>query len=154
VGFYVDTDDIKQHMKGANAVGDETIDEIMTEQEYYVQTKLGLTTLPPANPLLANIIRDLTVAHSIYALTAPTSGDMEKADTIRREAHRRLNEVNNDIGLGIMGGATPTSAEEEVGTLDGSFFHLDDFDQYHQLGWRNDNGPTVYVIRPANDGNY
>jgi hypothetical protein len=147
VGFYVDTDDIRQHMRGANALAEDTIDEIMTEQEYYVQTALRLTELPPSNPILASIIRDLTVAASIYALTAPNADDMEKADTLRREAYRRLDRVDDKIGLGVIGGEVEGDPFNEVSTMEGSFFALSDFDQYNQLQ-TDSNGTTVYIIRP------
>lgn len=149
MGFYVDTDDIRQHMRGANALAEDTIDEIMTEQEYYVQTALHLTSLPPANPILSSIIRDLTVAACIYALTAPNNEDLEKADTLRREAYRRLDRVDDKIGLGTVGGFTPTDPEEEIDTMEGSFFSLSDFDPYNQLGWQEETtGLTVYTISP------
>jgi hypothetical protein len=148
VGFYVDTDDIRQHMRGANALAEDTIDEIMTEQEYYVQTALRLTSLPPANPILSSIIRDLTVAASIYALTAPNNEDLEKADTLRREAYRRLDRVDDKIGLGTVGGFPETDPTTEVDTLDGSFFTLSDFDQFDELGREDYTGLTTYIIRP------
>lgn len=147
MGFYVDTDDIRQHMRGANALAEDTIDEIMTEQEYYVQTALKLTELPPSNPILASIIRDLTVAASIYALTAPNADDMEKADTLRREAYRRLDRVDDKIGLGLIGGMPQGDPSTEVDTMEGSFFALSDFDQYDQLE-ASYIGPTIYIIRP------
>ena len=147
MGFYVDTDDIRQHMRGASALTEDTIDEIMTEQEYYVQTALRLTSLPPGNPILSSIIRDLTVAACIYALTAPQTEDLEKADTLRREAYRRLDRVDDKIGLGLIGGVVEGDPANEVDTLDGSFFALSDFDQFDQLQ-ANYIGTTIYIIRP------
>lgn len=147
MGFYVDTDDIRQHMRGANALAEDTIDEIMTEQEYYVQTALHLTALPPSNPILASIIRDLTVAACIYALTAPQSEDMEKADTLRREAYRRLDRVDDKIGLGTVGGTPQGDPSTEIDTMEGSFFSLYDFDQYGQLE-ATYSSPTIYIISP------
>lgn len=148
MGFYVDTDDIRQHMRGANALAEDTIDEIMTEQEYYVQTALKLDSLPPSNPILSSIIRDLTVAASIYALTAPNAEDLEKADTLRREAYRRLDRVDDKIGLGTVGGTYPTRPDLEVDVLESSFFGLGDFDQFNQLGRRDYTGLTVYLTGP------
>ena len=148
MGVYVDTDDIRQHMRGANSLAEDTIDEIMTEQEYYVQTTLNLTELPIGNPILTSIIRDLTVAHCIYALTSPQAGDLEKADTMRREAHRRLNTVDKNIGLGTVGGTALGNPEGEISTMEGSFFTLEDFDPFYQLYGGSSGSPAIYIITP------
>ena len=148
MGIYVDADDIRQHMRGGNALTIETIEELMEEQEYYVQTVLNLTELPTGNPILANIIRDLTIASAIYSLTAPNADDLTKADSMRREALRRLQEADRG-SLGVSGGTPPGNPEDEVyWQYEGSMFTLSDFDQFNQLGSQY----TIYTLRTEQDG--
>lgn len=146
MGVYTDAEDIRQHMRGGSALPVETLDELMDEQEYYVATVLKLDTLPANNPILASIIRDLTIAAAIYSLTAPNTDDLGKADMMRREALRKLQEADERVGLGTVGGSPRGSAELEVAVPSNTFFALQDFDQYSQLE-RNTFSPNTHIIR-------
>lgn len=129
MGIYVDAADIQQHVRGAAGVTPESIEELMAEQEYYVQTVLNLNELPPENPILSNIIRDLTTAAVIYDLLSPNESDTVKADNIRREAIRRLEQVDNKIGLGInnaTAGIRDTN-NQVINPFEGAFFKPEDF---------------------------
>lgn len=103
MGVYVDVPDIRQHVRQSGALTDETINELMREQEYYVETVLNIPALPPDNPLLKNIIRDLTIAATIYAIIPVSSDDVGKANFIRAEALRKLSDADRE-GIGIVRG--------------------------------------------------
>jgi len=147
MGIYVDAEDIRQHMRGGNALSVEALEELMAEQEYFVQTTLNLNELPPDNPILTSIIRDLTIAAAIYSLTAPNSDDLGKADTLRRDANNRLTTVDR-IGLGHLDTASAPhdAAAEVVNAAPNSFFSLGDFDRFNQLAY-DSASPTIFIIR-------
>ncbi len=128
MGVYLDADDIKQHFQQGRNIKNETIEELMDEQEYYVQTRLGLNILPPSNPLLASIIRDLTIAAGILNLLQPNADTVVKADTLRAEALRRLNEADKS-GIGVVTTAPPNHWSQEVYNPYGNtkFFKMDDY---------------------------
>lgn len=146
MGVYTDADDIRQHMRGGTALSVETLDEIMEEQEYYVATVLKLDSLPPNNPILSSIIRDLTIAAAIYSLTAPNTDDLGKADMMRREALRKLQEADMRVGLGKVGGSSHGTPESEVAVTNNTFFALQDFDQYGQIAGFS-HSPLTHIIR-------
>lgn len=98
MGVYVDVDDIRQHFRASGAFDDEIIEEIMAEQEAYVQRRLKLSSLPPDNKIISNIVRDLTIAQGIFTLLPAGSPDFEKANNMRSEALRRLVEVEGAKG--------------------------------------------------------
>lgn len=104
MGVYVDVPDIKQHLRQSGALTDETINELMREQEYYVETVLNIPTLPPDNPLLKSIVRDLTIAAAIYAIVPANSDDVGKANFMRAEALRKLSDADRQ-GIGIVKGS-------------------------------------------------
>lgn len=151
MGVYTDAEDIKQHMRGGTALTTETLEELMDEQEYYVQTVLNLDILPSDNPILASIIRDLTIAAAIYSLTAPNTDDLGKADMMRREALRKLGEADQRVGLGIIGSNPKGSPESEITTPSMSFFTINQFDPYGQLGG-DTFSPNKHIIRTEEDG--
>lgn len=113
MGTYIDAEDISQHFRQSGGLDDETIEELMAEQEYYVQTRLNLPSLPPDNPILKGIIRDLTIAACIYEITPASADNVVKADSQRREAKARLRELESE-GLGVIGGSGKPGAEFEV----------------------------------------
>ncbi len=96
---YVDVDDIRQHFRQSGALDDDTIEEIMGEQESYVKARLRLATLPPDNDILKQVIRNLTVSHVIFNVTS-VAGDYDKGTALRSEALRLLNEIGRE-GMGI-----------------------------------------------------
>jgi hypothetical protein len=147
MGIYVDAEDIRQHMRGGTALTVEAIEELMDEQEYYVQTSLDLAELPPGNLYLTSIIRDLTIAAAIYSLTAPNADDLGKADEMRREAIRRLAEADRN-GLGPADTTyTPHDPNEEVfDPYPGLWFGIEQFDPYGQLSDYS-HSPQIYIIR-------
>jgi hypothetical protein len=127
MGIYVDAEDIKQHFRGGQALGDETIEELMTEQEYYVQSRLELSSLPANNPILASIVRDLTIAAGIFSLTSPNQDNVVKAESMRREALRRLDEADKN-GIGVITDAPPADYTREViNPYPTSFFNSEDY---------------------------
>lgn len=113
MGVYVDVDDIKQHFRAGAAVPDETLDEIMQEQESYVQRYLKLDALPPENDILKTVIRDLTIANGIYQITPANADNIVKADAQRRNALRILREVKEE-GLGLVNQRPDGNWEKEV----------------------------------------
>lgn len=96
MGVYVDAEDLRQHFRRAGSMDDETIEEVMQEQESYVKERLKIDVLPPNNDILKNIIRDLTVSAAILSAPASTVDDVAKADRLRSEALRRLTELIED----------------------------------------------------------
>lgn len=122
MGVYVDVPDIRQHVRQSGALTDETINELMREQEYYVETVLNIPSLPPDNPLLKNIIRDLTIAAAIYAIVPVSSDDVGKANFIRAEALRKLSDADRE-GIGIVRGSQAArDASTEIRNLYASPF--------------------------------
>lgn len=126
MGVYVDADDIMQHFRQAPAITSETIEEVMEEKEYYVQTFLNLTELPPDNPILKDIIRNLTIAAGITMITPAQPENLSKAQMLNSNALRQLREID-DSGLGIVGGSPRPGAAYEVYNPYPPFFTLDDF---------------------------
>lgn len=128
MGVYLDAEDIEQHFRQSGALDIETIEEVMEEQEYYVQTRLRLPQLPPDNPILRDIIRDLTIAKGIYRITPANADNLIKADSQERSALRKLRELETG-GLGIIGGKLRGEPSTEVyNPIYGTFFPLSDWD--------------------------
>lgn len=95
MGIYVDAEDLRQHFRPGN-LSDDTVEEIMGEQETYVMQRLNLSELPPDHPILKNVVRDFTIAGCLYILPASNSEALEKANNMRREALRRLEELRDE----------------------------------------------------------
>ena len=99
MGVYVDAEDLMQHFRQGQGLDEETIEEIMLEQEDYVQDKLKLDVLPPNNNIIKSIVRDLTIAKCIYELTPINVDQLSKADSQERSALRKLNELEREGSL-------------------------------------------------------
>lgn len=81
---YTDAIDIRQHLRGATGLTVPQIEEIMEEVEYYISTELDIDPLPPDNPLLRSMVRELTLSRAILDLMAPSSETLGRADVHRR----------------------------------------------------------------------
>lgn len=99
MGIYVDPIDLKQHFRQGAGVDEDTIAEIMQEQESYVQGRLRLDALPPNHDVLKSIIRDLTISKAIYQLTSINVDQLSKANDLERSALRRLRELESEGSL-------------------------------------------------------
>jgi hypothetical protein len=99
MGVYVDAEDLMQHFRQGQGLEEETIEEIMSEQEDYVQERLKLDVLPPDNNIIKSIVRDLTIAKCIYELTPINVDQLSKADSQERSALRKLNELEREGSL-------------------------------------------------------
>lgn len=124
MGVYVDAVDLKQHFRQGQGVDEATIEEIMGEQEEYVRTRLKLDVLPPDNPILKSIIRDLTISKCIYQLTSINVDQLSKADQLERGALRRINELERE---GTLKKRDITNIDKEVYSPYTSFFTPGDF---------------------------
>lgn len=128
MAVYIDADDIRQYLPQSRGVSTETIDETMEEWEYYVQTRLNLSELPPNHPILRNIIRDLTIATVITALSPANVDNLSRADIQKREGLRKLRELEEG-GLGVIGGRTRTDPLNDVfNPYPHPFFSFEDFE--------------------------
>lgn len=130
MGVYVDVDDIKQHFRSGAQLGDETIDELMSEQETYVMSRLALDSLPPDNLILKSIIRDLTISAGIHSMVAASEAQTAKAVFLRNEALRKIRELNDDrTALGETYSNRGSRWENEVINPNGDepFFTPEDF---------------------------
>jgi hypothetical protein len=128
MGTYVDAEDLRQHFRAGGGLDDELVEEVMLEQENYVQQRLGLSALPPENPILKNIVRDLTIAGAIYVMTPASADNVVKADSQRREALRRLEELRVE-GFRVGGDSNICkSIEAEMyNSYEDSYFKANDF---------------------------
>lgn len=111
MGVYVDAEDLMQHFRQGQGLDEETIEEIMAEQESYVQARLKIDVLPPSNEIIKGIVRDLTIAKCIYELTPINVDQLAKADQQERGALRRLNELERE---GTLKRRDFTNVEKEV----------------------------------------
>ncbi len=76
---YVDAQDIRQHVRGAQNAPVPNISEIMEEVEGMVANELDLgDSLPPNVPVLRAIVRELTTARVILDLLPPTSENVAR----------------------------------------------------------------------------
>lgn len=76
---YVDAQDIRQHVRGAQGVAVPNINEIMEEVESLVAAELDLgDSLPAGKPVLRAIVRELTTARVILDLLPPTSENVAR----------------------------------------------------------------------------
>jgi hypothetical protein len=99
MGVYVDAEDLLQHFRQGQGLDEESIEEIMSEQEDYVQERLKLDVLPPSNNIVKSIVRDLTIAKCIYELTPINVDQLAKADSQERSALRKLGELEREGSL-------------------------------------------------------
>jgi len=76
---YIDPQDIIQHKRGLAQVPVPNLQEIMGEIEYFVSIRLDLNPLPPNNPLLKNIIRELSTSRAILDLLPPQAENLNAA---------------------------------------------------------------------------
>lgn len=137
MGIYVDAEDIRQHFKAGGSLTEETVEEIMAEQEYYVKARLGLDALPPNNPILKSIVRDLSISNGINSLVAATDTQNAKAVYLRNEALRKLRELDDDR-KGLDGGSYSERQTWENQVYnpygDEPFFKPEDFDLHRNTG--------------------
>lgn len=88
--MYITVQDVKNNVRGANAIAEERIVEYIQTEESFVKTKLNLETLPPDNHILFTIIRDFAAARCVLNLQGPNSSEFELALALRRDAKERL----------------------------------------------------------------
>ncbi len=124
MGVYVDPVDLKQHFRQGAGVDESTIEEIMREQETYVQGRLRLDALPPNHDVLKSVIRDLTISKCIYQLTSINVDQLSKADQLERSALRRLRELEDE---GSLKPRDKTNVSREVYSPYPKFFTPGDF---------------------------
>ena len=123
---YVDPQDIQQHVRGIGSVTVPAIIEIMTEIESYVSMRINMDPLPANNPVLKDIIRELTTAKVIADTLSPNAEQLARADFHRRNGLTMINDVNRD-------GLFPTSlgdrniANEVYNPYPEPFFKAEDF---------------------------
>lgn len=93
---YMDPVDIRTITPEAEGLSDESLSIFIDEEEAYTATQLG--KLPPSNPIVFGIIRDLVRAKAMQSLLPMQSDDYRFAEALRREAKDRLR-VAKEQGL-------------------------------------------------------
>lgn len=96
MAIYVDVQDIRQHVKGAGNAPVPQIQEIMEEVESYVSAQLDIHPLPPNNPILRSIIRELTTSRIILDLLPITAENLSRAQMHEQRGFRQLRDAKTE----------------------------------------------------------
>jgi hypothetical protein len=79
MAVYIDAQDIRQHVRGAQGVPVPNINEIMEEVEAYIAAELDLgDSLPPNNPVLRSMVREFATARVILDLLPVSSENIAR----------------------------------------------------------------------------
>lgn len=111
---YVDPSEIRGSFREAQALSDALITEFMGQEEAYVSSRLRIPSLPPSDPILTQIIRDLTIARAIFNITPASSERYQMAIAMRQEALRRLDEAESNGWITDPGSTPDARIDEEV----------------------------------------
>lgn len=97
MAVYVDAQDIRQHLRGAQGVPIPNVNEIMEEVETYVASELDLgTSLPPNNPALRAMVREFTNARVILDLLPATSENIARTQLHQQNGDRLLKSARRE----------------------------------------------------------
>lgn len=123
---YVTVGDIRNAMRESGALPDALLQEFIDQEEAYVKAILRLDSFPPDNLILKEIIRDLVIARAIYNITPANSDRYAMAVSLRGEALRRLQEVDNR-GLIPSGSSGGGYGDEVYNPWEGPLFRFEDY---------------------------
>jgi hypothetical protein len=123
---YIDPQDIREHLRGSGSIQQPTLVEVMTAVESYVKMRLNMDPLPPDNPVVKDIIRELSIAKIITDLMNPTGEDLSRAEYHRRNALAMINDAKRD-GLVPFSSGNRVISKEVYNPYPEPFFSREDF---------------------------
>lgn len=97
MAVYVDAQDIRQHVRGAQNAPVPNINEIMEEVESMVAAELDLgDSLPPNKPILRAIVREFATARVILDLLPATSENVARTQLHDSRAYAMLRSAKKE----------------------------------------------------------
>ena len=96
MGIYTDAIDIRQHIRGGERASVPQIQEIMDEMESWVGAELDIDPLPPNNPILRAIIRELSTSRIILDILPVSAENLSRADMHERRGMRLLESAKRE----------------------------------------------------------
>jgi hypothetical protein len=113
MAVYIDAQDIRQHVRGAQGVPVPNVNEIMEEVEAYIAAELDMgDSLPPNNPVLRSMVREFATARVILDLLPVSSENIARVQLHNQNGQTLLRSAKKE-------GITPNdisarNAEAEV----------------------------------------
>jgi hypothetical protein len=125
---YIDAQDIRQHVRGAQSVPVPNINETMEEVESMVAAELDLgDSLPAGKPVLRAIVRELTTARVILDLLPPTSENVARTQLHDQRGWQMLRSAKKE-GIDSNSYADRSYESEVYNPRTTSFWSSDMFD--------------------------